>query len=180
MEPRKHFKLMAPDGEVIMQGSLAAVMQCVLDSKARKQALDLVARADAAAEQEREREQHEQTMIAEAVYAFADSINRLSRRLDAIEQSRAVRHKLDAVSEATERMLEIPKDAPSDDTPQPTGELHSVRPVDPERHQPAADQGDLPEALVKQAPAGFGTEPTIEGPPKRQVAQPVSISLNGE
>ena len=119
----------------IAHGPMAAVMAHVLGSKARAEALDLVQRAEQAAEEERERAQREQQIFSEGVQAIADGIAALSRRLDAIEQSRIARHKLDAASEATKQMLELPKDAPefdlTDDTPSPSGELRPLGAKDP-------------------------------------------------
>jgi hypothetical protein len=127
-----------PHGEVIATGSLSSVTQSIKDSKARNDALDLLKRADEATEQEREREQCEQQVITEGIRALADSVAKLSSRLDALERSRDVRHQLDVASEATEKMLALPKDAPADETHQPGGELHALGPKDPTEHQPAA------------------------------------------
>jgi hypothetical protein len=132
----KQFTLMAPDGEVIMQGSLSAVMQCVADSKARKEAEALIARADQAAEQERERVEREREMFAEGVRAIADGVLELHHRIDKLLKSRDARRKLDAVSEATKERLALPKDAPDDDfAPSPSGELHQLGPKDPAEHR---------------------------------------------
>jgi hypothetical protein len=174
------FKLLGPDGQIIACGSLNAVTQPILGSKSRADALDLIKRADAAAEQEREREQQERVVVAEGARALADGIAQLSRRLDALVQSRDARRRLDAVSEATRHMLELPKDPPeldlSDNTPAPSGELRPLQAKDPPEHDPTADdQGDLPRELERGAPPMLGTEPTIEDPPRRQVSQPVAF-----
>ena len=42
------------------------------------------------------------------------------------ERSQATRRQLDAISEATEQMLALPKDAPTGDTAVPTGHLHAL------------------------------------------------------
>jgi hypothetical protein len=203
IEDPGHFALIRlPNGKVpadaIVHGSMSCVMQSVLDSKARNEALDLLARADAAAEQEREREQREQQVITEGIRAIADGIAKLSRRLDAIERSRDARRQLDAISEATEQLLALPKDVPADDTPSPTGELHALPPKDGEQYQPAADmggvplsyravptsfvhsgdQGELPPELERRTPPS-GTEPVLDPaelahpPPPTQ--QPIAI-----
>jgi hypothetical protein len=165
-----------PPAEAIMHGPLSAVMEHVLGSKARADALALVARADEAAAEEREREQREQEILSDGIRAVADGIQQLSRRLDALVRSRDARRRLDFASEATREMLELPKDAPADFASEPGGELHSVGPEDPEKHQPEADdQGDLPRELERGAPPMLGTEPTIEDPPHRQVAQPIAL-----
>jgi hypothetical protein len=162
-------------GDVIAHGSLAAVTERVLSSQARSDALDLLARADAAAEEEHEREQRERVLLADGIRALADSMAKLSRRIDAIERSRDARRQLDAASAATAKMLALPKE---DETYEPGGELHTVGPEDPEKHRPAADQGALPPELLKEAPPELGTEPTIEDPPRPQQPQPVAVSLH--
>jgi hypothetical protein len=123
----------------IMQGPLRMVMEHVLGSRARADAEALVKRAADAAEEEREREQQEQQAISEGVRALRDGILKLSHRVDALVRSRDARRKLDHASEATRKMLELPKDAPpldlTDDMPQPSGELRPQQAKDPAEHQ---------------------------------------------
>jgi hypothetical protein len=89
IEDPGHFALIrVPDGckapdDVIAHGSLNAITERVMSSKARSDALELLARADAAAEEEREREQREQQVLTEGIRALADSVAKLSSRLDA-------------------------------------------------------------------------------------------------
>jgi hypothetical protein len=173
-----------PPADAIAHGPMSAVMQHVLSSRARAEALALVKRADAAAEEERRRAQREQQIFSEGIRAIADGIGQLSRRLDEIERSRDARRRLDAASEATKQMLELPKDAAdldlsADDTPAPSGEL---RPLEaPTAHQPETDdQGALPRQLERGAPPQTGNYPTLEDLPRKQVPQPVAISLNKE
>jgi hypothetical protein len=197
-DPAPSFAIIAvpPDGKppagAIVHGPLDVVMERVLDSKARVAAEALVARADQAAEQEREREEREQEVITEGIRAIADGILKLKHRLDAIEHSRDARRKLDAASEATEQMLQLPKDvdpeapyadpeAPADEAPVPGGELHAPVPAkDPSEHEPAAaDQGNLPKELLKGAPPDPGSEP-VEDPaelahPQPPTRQPIAI-----
>jgi hypothetical protein len=80
----------------------------------------------------------EQQALTEGIRALADSVAKLSSRLDALEQSLDIRHPLDAASEATAKMQALPKNALADHTPQPSGELHALEPKDPREHQPAA------------------------------------------
>jgi hypothetical protein len=174
------FKLFGPDGGIIAQGSLSAVTQPILNSRSRAEALTIIARADQAAEEQREREQQERDVFAEGVRALRDGILKLSHRVDALVQSRDARRKLDAASEATRQMLELPKDPPAldfaDTTPSPSGELHALAPKDPAEHQPVTgDQGDLPKELSKGAPPQLGTEPTIEDPQSPQQPQPIAL-----
>jgi hypothetical protein len=169
----------------IMHGPMDVVAESILGSRARADAEALVKRAADAAEQEREREQHEQELFAEGVRALRDGILKISHRIDALMQSRDVRRRLDFASETTRKQLELPKDPPeldlTDDTPSPSGELRPLEAKDPKEHQPAAgDQGDLPRELERGAPAQTGNYPTLEDPQQPQVAQPVAISLNKE
>jgi hypothetical protein len=174
------FKLFGPDGAVIAQGSLSAVTQPILSSRSRADAEALIKRAADATEEERERKQREQEIFDEGARALHDGVLKLSHRLDALEQSRDVRRKLDAASEATEQMLRLPKDRPTldfaDTTPSPSGELHALAAKDPAEHQPVTgDQGDLPRQLQRGAPPQPGNYPTLEQSPSPQVAQPVAL-----
>ena len=166
----------------IAHGPLNVITERVLSSKARTEALALVARADEAAEQEREREQREQEILSDGIRAFTDGIADLSRRLDALVQSRDARRKLDAASEATKEMLELPKDppeldlSPADTVPAPSGELRPQQAKDPKEHQPEADdQGALPRELERGAPPETGNYPTLEDPQPPQVPQPIAL-----
>jgi hypothetical protein len=105
-------------------------------------------RLDAAAAQQQANAAREQRELAAAVDAVMDTIDRMAGRIDALTQSRAERQRLDALSEATERELELPKDALDPDAP-----------IDPDpppnaSRDAADDQGDLPEALKRGAPPG--------------------------
>jgi hypothetical protein len=169
----------------IAHGPLSQIMEHVLGSRARADAEALVKRAADAAEQEHEREQQEQQAISEGVRALRDGILKISHRVDVLVQSRDARRKLDAVSEATKEMLELPKEKPpeilSDYEAEPGGELHVHPAKDPAQHNPEADdQGDLPRELERGAPSQTGNYPTLEDPPPPQTAQPVAISLNKE
>jgi hypothetical protein len=160
-------------------GGRGAVTEPILSTRARADAEALLKRADAAAEEEKQREEREQEVIAEGIRAFADGVTQLARRLDALEQSRDARRKLDAASEATREMLELPKDAPeldlTDDTPSPSGELHALEAKDPAEHQPANDQGGLPAELTSKVPVDPGNYPTLEDPQPPQVSQPIAL-----
>jgi hypothetical protein len=205
-DPAPSFAIIpVPDGKppvnAIAHGSMFAVMERLLDSKSRTAALDLVARAEQAVEQEREREQRDQAIVTNGIGALADAITRLSRRLDGIERSQVARHQLDAASEATARMLALPKDAPDPDAPadyvpSPSGELHGVEPKDPAEHQRAefddmggvplsyravpssyvrsGDQGELPAELERRTPPS-GTEPILPVAPLPPFQQPIGL-----
>jgi len=188
-----------PPANAIMHGSMSAVMERVADSKARKEAEAVIARAaDAAAELEQQ-QQREQAAIDDGVRKIADGILELTHRLDQLEQERETRRALDAATEVTQQMLAIPKDAPdpeapADETPAPAGELTVIPPSHPEdKEQLAAseDQGNLPEELLEGAPPETGNYPTLEAPnDARRRARPykrapqtypqVAVSLTSE
>jgi hypothetical protein len=162
-----------PPAGAIATGPMSIITENVLGSRARAEAEALVKRAADAAEQEREREEREQELTANAIREIADGIKRLGQRIDAIEQSRDDRRKLDAASEATEEMLQLPKDAPDPEAPSdtlappaPTGELHPLAAKDPAEHEPVADQGNLPPELERGAPPDPGNYPELKDPPR--------------
>jgi hypothetical protein len=77
-DPAENFAIIPVTGKppagAIAHGAMAAITEQILDSVSRKAALDLLARAEAAAEEEREREQREQQVITEGIRALADSV----------------------------------------------------------------------------------------------------------
>src|SRR6516164_9178342 len=136
-----------PPANAIMHGSMSAVMERVADSKARKDAEAVIARAGQAAAELEQQQQREQQIVADGVRKFADGILELTHRLDQLEQERETRRALDAATEVTQQMLAIPKDAPDPEAPDddthehvPGGELHDLPPK--EKPEPVADQGD--------------------------------------
>jgi hypothetical protein len=95
------------------------------------------------------------------------------QRLDAEEEQRQIRSMLDQL--------------PDPDNPTGYGELSMLGEVERERYGVEEDQGDLPEELTHEVPTStgnyFNPDPNSFDPlePKRkQVAQPIAISLNEE
>jgi hypothetical protein len=96
------FRLTGPDGAVIAVGSMNALMERVVDSRARKDAEGLLrdaavaagrvaeidARVDAVIEREREVAEREQALCDDAIRRLIDGILKLEHRLDAFEQRR--------------------------------------------------------------------------------------------
>jgi hypothetical protein len=159
-----------PPQNAIAHGSMSAVMERVADSKARKDAEAVIARAGQAAAELEQHQQREQAAVDDGVRKIADSILKLTHRIDQLEQERETRRALNAATEVTQQMLAIPKDAPDpeapDDefTPAPGGELSPLPPSHPEdKEQLAAseDQGNLPPERLEGAPPPSGTAPTI-------------------
>jgi hypothetical protein len=122
------------------------------------------ARADAA---EQEAAQQQKQLALDVVHALAKGLADVGRRLDALEQSRRERRRLDALSEATAQQLEIPKDAPDPDAagdaiaPAPGSAIlgpSEPRSVEAEEEQQHDAEGDLPRELQAGTPPRSGTE----------------------
>jgi hypothetical protein len=126
--------------------------------------------------------------MTEALTVRADKQRRLDAKRKADQERRAQEEA--ACAEAAEHrkyLAEHPDpNAPADDTHHPSGELHSLDPVDKEHFDPEAsedDQGDLPNELEEGAPPPLGSYP-VEDPKDlgksqnpRSVPQPASTSL---
>jgi hypothetical protein len=137
-------------------------------------------RADAA---EQETEQQQKQLALDVVHALAKGLADVGRRLDAIEQSRRERRRLDFLSEATEEQLKIPEGAPDPDAPGDNvspapgsailgpSEPHSVE----EEEQQHDAEGDLPRELQAGTPPQSGTE--LSHPPTSAQRSPASISF---
>jgi hypothetical protein len=131
-------------------------------------------------------------VLTQSVGKFMDACGRL---VDGEEERAAEQVRLDEEEKARAEQAEIeaylaqnpePGGALSDDTHQPSGELHALDPPDREHLGGGVEedeQGDLPNELKKGAPSPIGSmfEPDPEdlgGPPDpRQVSQPVSASF---
>ncbi len=125
------------------------------------------------------------------VAAFADSIDTMGRRLDALERRRLedTRRKAKADAEEEEQRVQDYLDSlPNPDEPNEpaiypsSGHLHAVSPTN---HGTATDQGDLPKELQKGAPPQLGTDPELDPtelahPQRPKYEQPVSVSLASE
>jgi hypothetical protein len=217
---RPTFKLLDQHGNVIMHGDMAAVTEPILDSTSRRVAERLVrdaaiaagqvaeinARADAVIERERQVEEREQALHADAIRRFCDGVLELEHRVDAYERAQA-RAALDALPDP-----DHPQDlsrAQQDDwlppsrleAPHPTDKQQLEAMLASEREADDADDagpGDLPEELrIEQpsepvpelAPAGSGTRMVASDrrrfrepkPPRGSVmAQPTAVSLNSD
>jgi hypothetical protein len=89
-----------PPASSIMHGSLNCVMERIVDSAARSDALDLIERADSArASLDRTRAQ-ESIALARGLQSVNDMMGRLARRMDELELRHADRKRADAEAEA--------------------------------------------------------------------------------
>jgi len=128
-------------------------------------------------------ERQQQENRTRQILTFCDSVGRLKRRLDQYEAELAIQREREAEEAARQDELRIKHkiDAlPDPDDPKSWGDLSTPIPP-PEKHEPDS-LGDLPEGVLEQAPSsgGFANYPTMENPPKKQVSQPISVSLNTE
>jgi hypothetical protein len=141
-----------------------------------------IALADARADELERREGQlsaREALIKDAVTKVTQLLSRADSMLTELEE----RSKQQAADEEEEQELE---------TNLPGGELHDLPPKqaqDPDEPDPIGDQsisrrrrdqGDLPEELTHGVAFAPSTYPTLEDPPRTQVPQPTSISLNAE
>jgi hypothetical protein len=167
------FKLYGPTGEVIMTGSMSAIMERLPDTPARDAALDSMLKiACDAVEAEQRADEARESLLQ----TLTTGLTRLSARIDSFEKRLALsakRAEAARIAEGQRRVQQYLDALPDPDKPD-DGELtvkHAPDPVD-----------------TGLAPMPFGTEPDkpipgpepgsrlYEGPP--QVPQPISISLN--
>ena len=174
-DPAQTFKLYGPTGDIIMTGSMNAIMERLPDTKARDSALAdmLKIAADAVEAEERQVEAR-----ACAIRTLSDGLTNLSTRLDSFEKQRAISAKRaeaarkEAAQQRVQRYLD---ELPDPDDP----DLYSFDPK--ERSTTSAPDE------VSQDPSEMGAvydpEPHPESgsrlnSPAPQVAQPTAISLN--
>jgi hypothetical protein len=181
------FRLLDHLGNIIAQGGTAAQALAPLpDSVERNRLLAELRqmKADAA-----EAEATQARARDASIRTLNDSITRLTRRLDALEIRHADKRRRDAEAkrQAEEKAIaDRLARMPDADDPASYGEdpltIHGPSaPEDEEQLRAitsgdADNQGDLPEQLLKDVPADPGKF-AYEHPP-RQIAQPVSVSLN--
>jgi hypothetical protein len=190
MSDTQTFKLYGPSGDVIMTGSMNAIMERLPDTHARNDALSTM--LDTAVKQVEAEEKLEDARAC-AAKILSDGVTRLASRLDAFEKQRALSMKrAEAQRKARDaaRVQRYLDELPDPDAPEPTAAsdddpLTSHGPVDPEKYGPANDEapGDLPRQLERETPplSGSYTEPKpdpLGGPEDpKQVQQPISASL---
>jgi hypothetical protein len=198
------FKLLDPAGEVIMTGSLDALMERLPDTPARDAALETAIRVAAEAVEAEERADEARACAARSI---ADTITRLTERLDAEEQRREEQQRQDEEEaqlreqEEIEHMLD---ELPDPDDPDPLtaagddGDLETKLALSPEKYGVEEDAdadavplsyGKVPESYVKgeeaQDPVGIGgatdPEPDLEalGKAKDPEADPTANFIVG-
>jgi hypothetical protein len=204
----QQFTLSNPAGEVIMTGSMSAIMERLPDTRARNEAVEsmLKVAADAATAQETLEEAH-----ASAVQMIADSVTRLSQRLDAYVARRDAQQRRNAEEAERKEQEEIEQyldGLPDPDDPtsllamDPVEEVEDEDPDNPAEHHNTLDlaatqdqdlQGIIPPPedptgasleLEDELGGSVQTRPVVDpaelADPQEPPAQrePVSISLN--
>jgi hypothetical protein len=171
MSDTQIFKLLNPTGEVIMTGSMNAIMERLPDTHARNDALDSMLRTavDAVEAEERANEAR-----ASAAQILSDGITRLSARIDSFEKARAISMKR---AEAEQQRRDRQRVAAMlDALPDPD------QPSDPysiDLKERVADQHPTDILPPPRDPEEPGPEPgSILYPPRPQIAAPTAISLN--
>ena len=205
MSDTQTFKLYGPSGDVIMTGSMNAIMERLPDTSADA----LSTMLDTAVKQVEAEEKLEDARAC-AAQILADGITRLTSRLDAFEVRREEQQRLDEQEAEREQQRRVqamldalpdPDDPDLDDrtgiippAQDPTGaelesddgDLEIKHAKDTERYGPGSDDegpGDLPRELEKDVPppSGSYTDPKpdpLGGPEDpKQVTQPISASL---
>ena len=204
MTDTQTFKLYGPSGEVIMTGSMSAIMERLPDTHARNDALSTM--LDTAVKQVEAEEKLEDARAC-ATQILHDGITRLCARLDAFEKQRAIsmkRAEAERQRRDQQRVQSYLDQLPDPDLPDdpkafgiippaqdPTGaELESdgddltiKSAVDPERYGPVEEDAEEfdPNLFGERDVPTLGPEPgsrLYQGPP--QIAPPTAISLNEE
>jgi hypothetical protein len=168
------FTLTSPTGEVIMTGSMSAIMERLPDTPARDAALESMLRTAADAV---EAEQRQQEAMASAAQMIADTCTHLTSRLDAYIARREAQRKADEEEAARQEQEEIENylDAQPDPDNPNTGDLSAVitAPEDPEAT--VLEPDDSPNEIVETRPV---TEPAELAHAPKAPTQPIAISLN--
>jgi hypothetical protein len=176
--------------DAICTGPLSMLMQYLPQTIAREEAEQLLAAAqDAFAKEREEWDQGQRRFIQD----MCGGVSKLTKRVDALMQSRRDRNRLDELSEQMERTLALPPDAIDPDNPNAgdNAEIPNVRPGLAEGHEPgeaaaefveedqqtptgkpALSYGRMPLSYVKGAPKDGATGDLPEGVEMRAPVDP--------
>jgi hypothetical protein len=145
-------------------------------------AYDQLKRADSKLAGIERRDEQAQTRI---ISDLCNGIASMAQRLDSLTESRRARHRLDALSEATEEELKLPQDALDPDNPDlitdpdPPPNAKRDRGAYPAPSLPMNDEGDLP---LRGPPPETGElavwNPKELAHPQPPQQEPTAISLN--
>jgi hypothetical protein len=129
------FTLTGPDGETIMRGSMSAVTEPLLDSKARAEATQLLIDAARACGLIESVAARENAVRADEAQQLIDGIAAIERRLDRFVAKREAMVREDAEREA-QRIQDVLDSLPDPDFPDGGGDLRPLAPPDKERYAP--------------------------------------------
>jgi hypothetical protein len=140
-DTQQTFKLLGPDGNIIMKGALNSVMEQLPDTPAREAALDQMLKTAVDAVEAEEKQAEAVRSCAQMLSTFADAMN---ARLDQFEKQRAISAKRAkaARKEAAQRQVRRYLDElPDPDQP----DLYSIDPAERQAAQRDEDpQGAIP------------------------------------
>jgi hypothetical protein len=174
MTDTQTFKLYGPTGEVIMTGSMSAIMERLPDTHARNDAEHSMLETAIKAVEAEERADEARGVAAQYL---SDGITRLADRLDSFEKARSLAAKR-AEAEQQKR-----------DRQRVQSYIDGLPDPDEPEQEPKADEGDddaegdLPTSLLPATPPTPGTTPITSsaelGTPKdpKQTPQPIFVSL---
>jgi hypothetical protein len=191
MSTAQTFKLTSPTGEVIMTGSMNAILERLPDTTARNDALDSMLKIACDAVEAEEKLEDARACATKILH---DGITRLSARMDAFEKARALSQKRAHAEQQRrdqQRVQAMLDQLPDPDDPEPHFFDRKEREASPADQDP---EGIIPApedptgASIDPDDVGLegitATRPTVDPkelgypPPQKQVPQPVSISLN--
>ena len=191
MTDTQTFKLYGPTGEVIMTGSMSAIMERLPDTHARNDAEHSMLETAIKAVEAEKRADEARSVAAQYL---SDGITRLVDRLDSFEKQRALsmkRQEAEQQRRDRQRIRSYIDASPDPDEPgrEPKadegGELEIKHATPSPGEVPGHDdaEGDLPTSLLPDVPPNPGTTPITSpaelGTPKdpKQTPQPISVSL---
>jgi len=175
----QQFKLYGPSGEVIMTGSMSAILERIPDSVARNAALDDAVRIASDAVEAEERLQNARACAARTL---CDSILHLEHRIDAFEKARSLaakRAEAERQRRDRQRVQSYIDGLPDPDDPNP--DPYSIDPqetpadADPAANAAPQDPDMMGEVYDPQPAPDPGS--ILYDPPHRVVPQPTSTSL---
>jgi|SRR3974390_1653468 len=171
----QQFKLLDPDGEVIMSGPMNIILEQLPDTHARNAALDEMLQTAVQAVEGEERQERARVTTAKML---SDVATRLTQRMDAYVARREAQRKADEQEAEREEQLQIREmldNLPDPDDPSQFPDP-SLTLEDEELSYPS-----VPMSSVEEPP---GTDPVYDPAelknPQKQPSQPIAISLNAQ
>jgi hypothetical protein len=169
--------------DAIATGDMSAVMQNILDSHAQRDLTQLIRRADAAMRVESAIEEQKSVEREQLIQSLCDGISRMQRRLDTLEEQRALTAQLDEQSQQLIDTYTIPDDDGIDPDPffgeeETEGGDYPASNLEPSLRDATGPEskGELPEFLKEPGPYAV-PEPADLKNPQMGPNPPASIDL---